>query len=186
VTSLGLSGTGIVALMGLAQSILLSRYFKQTWRWIIASLVGWLVFAILVSSGAYLFPYERLGVDPYTLFLHGDVYFGATIGFVLAVPQWLMLRSSVREASWWIPISTLSYALALPVAASVGFARLTLTPYPITQAFGAGSLTNTSVILSEVAAVSGFVAGALTGLGLLWLIQHRSITEEGPRVETNS
>lgn len=44
---------------------------------------------------------------------------GATVGAVVGVGQWLLLRRKASQAGWWILASTLGYAVNLAVAVGV-------------------------------------------------------------------
>jgi hypothetical protein len=73
------------------------------------------------------------------------ILFGLTLGF----GQWLVLRNHLPGAGRWVLLSTISLALALGLALSLDGAGRELL------AFGA----------------AGLLAGALTGLGMAWLLR---------------
>lgn len=181
---IGISGAGIVGivmmgLVALLQSLTLRRYLKNIYSWILAGIVGWIAFLLLSISGAYFFPFSNLGYDSYTLFAKGDLYTGAMLGLVIGLFQWLVLRGKVKDASWWIVINIVGFAVGLPLAAGIGlnagsafyanrFAQSGLSPY---------------IPLSETGAVAGSIIGGITGFGLLWLLRHRISTGETSHVE---
>jgi hypothetical protein len=76
-------------------------------------------------------------------------------GLALGVGQWLVLRNQLPGAGRWITVTTVSLALALAVAAGLG---------------GEGR-----ELLSIGAA--GLLAGALTGLGMVWLLRDSAATD---------
>ncbi len=61
----------------------------QAWRWILASLVGWLAIAFVVAFGAS----ESL------IFVGLPFLVG---GAVLGTAQWLVLRQAFAKAGWWL------------------------------------------------------------------------------------
>jgi hypothetical protein len=76
-------------------------------------------------------------------------------GLALGVGQWLVLRNHLPGAGRWITVNTVSLALALAVALGLG---------------GEGR-----ELLSIGAA--GLLAGALTGLGMTWLLRDSAATD---------
>jgi len=108
------------------------------------------------------------------LFSRGDIYTGMTLGLVIGLFQWFVLRRHVPDASWWIAISGVGYGLGLPLAAGIGFTQMAST-------FGAPtSFRSPYVVLSESAVVGGALVGAITGFGLLWLLrQHFAAQQPG-------
>jgi hypothetical protein len=76
-------------------------------------------------------------------------------GLALGVGQWLVLRNHLPGAGRWITVTTVSLALALAVALGLG---------------GEGR-----ELLSIGAA--GMLAGALTGLGMVWLLRDSAATD---------
>lgn len=76
-------------------------------------------------------------------------------GLALGVGQWLVLRNHLLGAGRWITVTTVSLALALGLALVLG---------------GEGQ-----ELLSIGAA--GLLAGALTGLGMTWLLRDSAATD---------
>ncbi|MEP7288708.1 MAG: hypothetical protein ABI947_23395 [Chloroflexota bacterium] len=162
----GLISAIAMGLVGLFQGLVLRPHLRRANWWFAATLVGWGVFFGLSYSGAFFFPYVRLGFGFITPFVNGDIYSGAEVGLVVGFFQWLVLRQTVKEASWWIAISTLGFGLSLPLAAGIGIYRTTLSS-------NIGYAANPYITLGESAAVGGILIGAVTGFGLIWLLHQR-------------
>lgn len=90
--------TGL-AMSGL-QWFILQHRLPKAWRWIAASMVGWLAGGLVVTL---LLP------EPFE-FLSG-LLFGLTTG----LGQWTVLRREVLWAGWWIPVSALAWTTGLNV-----------------------------------------------------------------------
>jgi hypothetical protein len=124
---------------GVMQGLVLNRRIPYAWHWILATAVGW-----MVGLGIAL-----LGVPSGFGLLSGTVI-GATTGMA----QWALLRSYVRWAGWWIPVSILAWATALGLAPSSG--QVALPP----------------IVLS------GVMSAVLTGLALQVLLWNRKVEDK--------
>jgi len=86
--------------LGALQFFVLQHRFKNAWRWIPATILGWWLGAVIVT---FLLP---PGMD----FLAGVI-----TGLTLGAAQWLILRQEVYWSGWWIVINivawTTGYAL---------------------------------------------------------------------------
>ncbi|HLO29350.1 MAG TPA: hypothetical protein VK249_09460 [Anaerolineales bacterium] len=94
--------------------VLQGRIFRP-WRWIIATTLGW-------TSG-YLI---ALFLLPPGL----EVLEGLVIGLITGIAQWIILRSQVQWAGWWIIFSVIGWVTGL-----------TLVPGILSTGTMAGSLT---------------------------------------------
>ena len=74
---------------------------------------------------------------------------GASLGISIGIGQWLVLRRQVVQASWWV----LASGVGLAISMAVGF--------PL------GGEGRELIALS----VTGVMAGALTGIPLVWLLR---------------
>ena len=155
--------------IGLAQWLVLRRELKRIGGWIVATIAGyasigtlplianawqpgWLNWAItLIVNGkmhwlARVEPFEpawtnaswSAGAITLTLF-----------GFALGIVQWLVLRRCVKQAAWWIAISTIGWAMA-------------------------AGLSSISGAVSVFA--SWGVPMVITGIGMVWLLRHSTLT----------
>ncbi|MFH1633536.1 MAG: hypothetical protein ABIG63_05940 [Chloroflexota bacterium] len=81
-------------LMGIFQYTLLHQYLPHMAWWIAATFLGWLMPFV---TGFFIITILAQKNDTFFIMI-GMFLIGATI----VVPQWLMLRQRVRNASWWI------------------------------------------------------------------------------------
>jgi hypothetical protein len=89
-------------LTGLLQYLLLRRYLPRMGGWIATTILGWLLFAVVLGL-SFLFS----AILPSAL---AFVLIGGSLGLV----QWLVLRRHVRRAALWILASVLGWgALSL-------------------------------------------------------------------------
>lgn len=105
--ALGLAITGEIGIgvfIGIAQWIVLRRYFSEAGWWVLASAVGWIAGWALISSGSVIPP----GGGLVNTMIAG-VVFGLTVG----IAQWLVLRKWVKLASMWILLSLPGWTIGL-------------------------------------------------------------------------
>jgi tetratricopeptide (TPR) repeat protein len=112
--------------------------------WILVSFTGWVlgmtVFHAVVPSPVRLYwDVPRAGVA------------GAASGTLIGVLEWLVLRSYIRKAGWWILANMMGWAL--------GWAS-----FFVTSGFA-------SYIVSLV--MTGATGGLITGLAFVWLLKNR-------------
>ncbi len=86
-----------VAIAAFQWSVLYKR-IRKSWRWLVFSSLAWIAGYIL-----------------YILLIPGqlDILLGPFLGVFLGVVQWLILRSELEWAGWWIPISILAWTTGL-------------------------------------------------------------------------
>jgi len=84
--------------IGIGQWVLLDRRMDRTWRWILASAVGW-------SAGWVI---SLLAIPEGMGFVEGLI-----VGTSLGIAQWVVLREELHWAGWWIPINVVAWSLAL-------------------------------------------------------------------------
>ncbi len=123
------SGIAVIAsgfTVGTLQWMVLQYRIARAWRWIIASVSGWVAGALIA------FFITPAGID-----LLGSLMIGAATGFA----QWLILREELHWAGWWIPISIVAWTTGLALlpgllstgalaGAVTGIALVLLMPYP--------------------------------------------------------
>lgn len=95
-------------------------------QWVLATTLGWLVGWALTGA--------------------------PTVGAVIGITQWLVLRPQVHQAGWWILASTTGWAM--------------------------GTAVVTLVFPPEVEVMAGAVLGALTGLAQ-WFVLRRWVRQAG-------
>ncbi len=139
--------------------VLRTRLHRASW-WILASAtgiaMGWLLEQVVDGSISHL---AGISLD--------DIGGWAAFGVVLGVMQWLVLRTGVHRAGWWILASVVALVLG-GVAAKVGdhIAGLFHSQIP-----GIQSPIDVAIDFATLA-IFGTVREAITGLVLLWLLRH--------------
>jgi hypothetical protein len=165
-----LPGFVSMALAGLFQAFVLQPHLP-TWRWWIPTTVlawlAWLALSAYTSLPGMTSPGAFFGP-----FLSGTAWQGLQLGALIGLFQWPLLRTKVRDASWWIPITTITYVLALPSVARIGLLNAII--------YATTPTTNNAqpIIISGV--YCGTVIGAISGLGLLWLFRSQTTTPNPP------
>ncbi len=127
--------------LGSGQQVVLK--LKTGW----GSLWGWASALATAIVWAIAFPLFITAGEPASS--PAGAIIAVLFGLALGVGQWLVLRNHLLGAGRWITVTTVSLALALGLALSLG---------------GEGR-----ELLSIGAA--GLLAGALTGLGMTWLLR---------------
>lgn len=84
--------------IGIAQWVILDRRIDRSWRWILASAIGWSAGWVINLSKIP----EGMG------FVEGLV-----VGTTLGIAQWIVLREELHWAGWWIPINIVAWSTAL-------------------------------------------------------------------------
>jgi len=93
---LALFSVGLV--IGVLQWVVLRQYLRQGGWWILASGVGWAGGWGIVMAAA-----------PLNIGIVAEALLGAAMGTL----QWLVLRRQLRQAGWWIVVSSLGWTVAL-------------------------------------------------------------------------
>jgi hypothetical protein len=136
-------------LIGLAQWGVLRKYVNQASDWVLAAGASWAIgFArgLLIMNGL-----TNTGLDA----LFGYILFG----IIVAVVQWPVLRREIPNVWTWI--------LANVVGWTTGFY---LSQLSLDLVFN-GPTINPVASTSVLSGVSGLVAGAITGLALIWIVR---------------
>lgn len=136
-------------IIGFSQWIVLRRYVTAGSQWILADGVSWAFGYIL---GLFL-----IQVLPSTVFAGFIGYF--LFGVIVALVQWPVLRREIPHILTWIVASALAWAAGFWVSQAVFpllFHGPTIAPAASTTA---------------IAVISGLVAGAITGIALIWIVR---------------
>ena len=148
-------------MIGVLQWLVLRRQVPGAGRWVWATIGGFALGGTVGMAATFtvvgLFDlYFSLG-EPLSSFLFAAVLF-APIGPVVGIAQWwLVLRRQIEGAGWWVLACTVALAL---FGAAFG-------------AFIAIEIGNVYVGAYVVSAVGGLLAGAITGVTLVWLLRQR-------------
>ena len=152
VLDLGLARIAVPVLagtvIGFAQWLVLRRYVTRTTRWDWTDGITWAAGYVLA-----LFLIQSL---PSTVFAVFIGYF--LFGLIVALVQWPVLRREIPQIFTWLLASALAWAIGYWISQAV----LSLFTDPLlAPALG------TAVI----AIASGLVAGAITGIALIWIVR---------------
>lgn len=128
--------------IGGAQAIALRKRLPHPLRWLAASVVGSaLPLAILVT----IFGDGQVQVPNEIIALVG----GGLLGLGMGVAQWLAVRSQGQKMAWWVLVSMVGMIAGWFVALTLGSEDL----------------------MAPAVLLGGLFAGAITGLGMAWLLK---------------
>jgi len=141
-------------IIGFAQWIVLRRYVTASSSWMLADGTSWAVGYVLG-----LFLVQAL---PSTIFagIIGYLLFGV----IVALVQWPVLRREIPNILVWI------------LASAVGWAAGFSTSQAVLPLFSGGQLMEPVVSTTVIAVTSGLVAGAITGIALIWIVRRPEVT----------
>ena len=139
-----LAGTVI----GFAQWLVLRRYVTASTQWEWTEGISW--------AAGYILGLLLIQVLPSSVFVVFIGYF--LFGVIVALLQWPVLRREIPQAFTWLLASAIAWAVGYWVSQAV----LSLFTDPLID-----PVVGTAVI----AITSGLVAGAITGLALIWIVR---------------
>ena len=140
-------------LVGLAQWVALRRFLTAHSDWILATGASW---ALGYVVGLFLIqhmPATVLGS------LFGYLLFGA----IVALVQWPLLRREIPHLLVWM------------IASAIGWTAGFWASQAVLPLFYNGSLIPPAVSTTVIAVTSGLVAGAITGLALVWIVRQPDV-----------
>ena len=146
------------ALIGFLQWLALRRYVIGSVDWILTAGAGW---AIGYAGGLLII--QGLGRQPEIggFWLMLTCY--ALFGMIVALVQWPVLRREIPHVGPWILANITGWALGFSIASAVqlaAYSRILPKPWII-------------AILTQ--GISGVIAGAITGLALVWIVRKPDI-----------
>ena len=147
------------AAIGFAQWIVLRRYLTVGSRWALGDGTSWVA--------GYILGLLLVQSLPSSIFI-------ATIGYLLfgaivALVQWPVLRREIPNAFVWVLANSVGWAVGFWASQAV-----------ISLIFTGGSI-EPAVSTTVIAVTSGLVAGAITGVALIWIVRKPEIVYETPR-----
>ena len=152
VLNLGLAQIAVPVLagtvIGFAQWLVLRRYVTASTRWDWTDGISW--------AAGYILGLLLIQMLPSTAFVVFIGYF--LFGVIVALVQWPVLRREIPQVLTWLIASAIAWAVGYWVSQAV----LSLFTDPLID-----PLVGTAVI----AITSGLVAGAITGLALIWIVR---------------
>ncbi|HEX5840706.1 MAG TPA: hypothetical protein VFY26_22900 [Anaerolineales bacterium] len=149
-----LAGTVI----GFAQWIVLRRYLTAHSNWELVDGVSW--------AAGYILGLLLVQSLPNTFFVATLGYF--LFGLIVAILQWPVLRREIPNLLVWV--------LANVVGWAVGF----WASQAVLPLFFTDPLVQPAVSTTVIAVTSGLVAGAITGLALIWIVRKPELVYEAP------
>lgn len=90
--------------LAILQWLVLQHRIRKSWRWMVATALGWLLGSTLILA----FPPEGM-----------DFLAGIIIGITTGTAQWLVLRSELDWAGWWIVISVVAWTTGMALLPGV-------------------------------------------------------------------
>ena len=152
VLNLGLAQVAVPVLagtvIGFAQWLVLRRYVTASTQWNWSDGISW--------AAGYILGLLLIQMLPSSIFVVFIGYF--LFGVIVALVQWPVLRREIPNALTWIVASALAWAAGYWVSQAV----LALFTDP---------LINPALGTSIIAITSGLVAGAITGVALIWIVR---------------
>lgn len=134
--------------IGLAQWLVLRRYVTASTQWDWTDGLSW--------AAGYILGLLLIQLLPSTVFAVFIGYF--LFGIVVALVQWPVLRREIPQVLTWLLASAVAWAIGYWVSQAV----LSLFTDPLID-----PVVGTTVI----AVTSGLVAGAITGVALIWIVR---------------
>jgi glucan phosphoethanolaminetransferase (alkaline phosphatase superfamily) len=148
--------------VGIAQWFVLRRFVQRSRWWILACVLGWIGIATTLAFLSYTHIAGPVGQPDgtfqQTTILDNLPYILPQVGWIvvasalMGIFQWLVLRTSLRQAFWWIPTNILIWMLAALViifwmqnsGGLLGIAGLIVAFSPIYAAMTGGLLIRLS------------------------------------------
>ena len=152
VLNLGLAQIAVPVLagtvIGFAQWLVLRRYVTASTRWDWTDGISW--------AAGYILGLLLIQMLPSAVFAVFIGYF--LFGVIVALVQWPVLRREIPQVLTWLAASAVAWAIGYWVSQAV----LSLFTDPLID-----PVVGTAVI----AVTSGLVAGAITGVALIWIVR---------------
>ena len=152
VLNLGLAQIAVPVLagtvIGFAQWLVLRRYVTASTRWDWTDGISW--------AAGYILGLLLIQMLPSSVFVVFIGYF--LFGVIVALVQWPVLRREIPQVLTWLAASAVAWATGYWVSQAV----LSLFTDPLID-----PVVGTAVI----AVTSGLVAGAITGVALIWIVR---------------
>ena len=146
-------------LIGLAQWAVLRNYLVESHDWILAGGTSW---AVGYAIGLFL-------INMFSSTPLGGLLGFALFGAIIAVVQWPILRREIPHISSWIIANVLGW--------TAGFY---LSQLSLNLVFSNQPTINPVVSTSFVSVITGLVAGAITGLALVWIVRQPELPPIAP------
>ena len=161
--------------VGVMQSLVLHRHVKQKWPsdlWIRSSIVSFAAVAVIIwLSFGTLFPESGFGslfdtLLPYEAWLIAILIFGPIIGACIGLSQMFLIRRYFYRAYLWVLSNVVAWTLALLATGSAEYI-FKKSEY-LLDLIGNSFYGDLFLFL----AFPGAIVGIITGITLIWLLQH--------------
>lgn len=142
------------ALIGFLQWLALRRFIVGSMDWILTAGAGWAIgyaVGLLVIQGLGLLP----AIAGFWLMLACYALFG----LIIALVQWPVLRREIPHIGPWILANVVGWVLGFSIATAVQLALYSQAP------------AEPWIVSLIVQGISGLIAGAITGLALVWIVR---------------
>ena len=113
---------------GYLQYILLRKYFSGMGWWVLATTISLSLTFLEMNLGQFIA--SALGIDPFSVLAVGIQLM--LVGGFLGAAQWLVLRSHIPNAVWWIPASMVGWGL-VGISGNLGVFTTLVYPAVITE-----------------------------------------------------
>ncbi len=141
-------------IIGFAQWIVLRRYVTPSSNWVLAGGASW--------AAGYVLGLLLVQTLPSTIFVEVIAYL--LFGVIVAMVQWPVLRREIPNLLIWI------------LASSLGWAAGFWTSQALLPLFFKVPSIEPAVSTTIIAVTSGLVAGAITGIALVWIVRKPELT----------
>ena len=136
-------------LVGLFQWMVLRRYLTYTVDWIFTGVAAW---SLAYALGLMI-------IQILSASLLGAVIAYSIFGVIIAAVQWPVLRREIPNVLPWVLANIVGWALGAY-----------LSPWALTL-FTAGAPASQWLISGVISAVTGLIAGGITGFALVWIVR---------------
>jgi hypothetical protein len=138
-------------LIGFSQWVVLRRYLATHSDWIFAGGAAW-------AAG---YAIGLLIIQNLSSTFYGGIIAYVLFGAIVAIVQWQMLRREIPSLLTWIAINSLGWAAGL------------LASQFVLNLFFHQPVIEPAASTSVIAGTSGLVAGAITGIALVWIARRQ-------------
>jgi len=144
--------------IGLLQKRLLEKFFKVSWYWMYAAMLGFVINELI--TGLFLWPVGT--VRGQLIFLDGDLFAEALIytaaGLIIGLLQWRVLKKAFKRSAFWILASGLGWGICFFTLCSWNF-------FP--------SLAHSILAIALFGLVASILYGLITGTVILWIMKSK-------------
>lgn len=150
------------------QWLLLRGYVRGAGWWVPATVAGWSVGFQATSAFSFsVFSVLGLDLNPETPGALTTILFWSSIGAIVGLAQWLLLRRQVARGGWWILVCAVGWAMLGPVLRDVGAALAGIVTGVLGGAVGA--VVVIVVLRHRLSHSSLWVLAAVVAWAVAWI-----------------